>query len=239
MKWLGKLYALLMLVAFLLGFCCVLPFLFLFEYIKKPHWSVYLYRFWAAVFYGISLIPVRNRFLYKFSPHRTYIFCANHTSYLDIATMASLMRGAFAFVGKNSLSKVPLFGYMFRKLHIAVERESKIASARAFLRMKKTLLSSKSLIIFPEGGIRTENPPEMTPFKEGAFRLAIETQTPIVPVTLKWAWKVLPDNDEKIASWHVLENIIHPPIETAGMSLADLEQLKEQTYQVIASELGL
>ena len=192
--------------------------LFLFEYIKKPRWSAYLYRFWSFVLYNISLIPVRNTFLHRFSSHRTYIFCANHTSYLDIATMASLMRGAFAFVGKNSLSKVPLFGYMFRKLHIAVERESKIASAK-------------------EGGIRTENPPEMTPFKEGAFRLAIETQTPIVPVTLKWAWKVLPDNKEKIASWHVLENIIHPPIETAGMSLADLEQLKEQTYQVIASAL--
>ena len=77
----------------------------------------------------------------------------------------------------------------------------------------------------------------MTPFKEGAFRLAIETQTPIVPVTLKWAWKVLPDTPQKIASWHVLENTIHPPIETAGMSLADLETLKEQTYRTIASAL--
>lgn len=237
MKLLGKLYALLMLFAFLLGFACVLPFLFAFEYLKKPHWSVYLYRFWAFIFYNLAFIPVRNTYLYRPSPHRTYIFCANHTSYLDIATMASLMRGAFAFVGKNSLSKIPLFGLMFRKLHIAVERESKTASAKAFLRMKKTLQKGKSLIIFPEGGIRTENPPEMTPFKEGAFRLAIETQTPIVPVTLKWAWKVLPDNDQKIASWHPLENIIHPPIETAGMSLSDLEQLKEQTYRIIASKL--
>lgn len=237
MKFLGKLYALLMLFGFLLGFTWVFPFLFLFERLKKPNWSVYLYRFWSFIFYGVSFIPTKNIYLHKFSAHRRYIFCANHTSYLDIATMASLMRGAFAFVGKNSLSKVPLFGYMFRKLHIAVERESKIASARAFLRMKKTLESGKSLIIFPEGGIRTENPPEMTPFKEGAFRLAIETQTPIVPVTLKWAWKVLPDDGKKIASWHVLENIIHPPIETAGMSLADLEKLKEQTYQIIASKL--
>ncbi|GAB4131031.1 MAG: hypothetical protein OHK0045_17670 [Raineya sp.] len=237
MKFWGKLYALLMLFGFLLGFVCVLPFLFLFEYLNKPHWSCYLYRFWAFVFYNISLLPVKNIYLHKFSAHRVYIFCANHTSYLDIATMASLMRGAFAFVGKNSLSKVPLFGYMFRKLHIAVERESKIASAKAFLKMKKTLQAGKSLIIFPEGGIRTQNPPEMTPFKEGAFRLAIETQTPIVPVTLRWAWLVLPDNDKKIASWHVLENIIHPPIETAGMSLADVEKLKEQTYKTIASKL--
>ncbi len=237
MKFLGRLYTLLMLFAFLFGFFWVLPFLFLNEYLKKPHWSVYLYRFWAFIFFGASLIPVRNTYFHRFSARRTYIFCANHTSYLDIATMASLMRGAFAFVGKNSLSKVPLFGYMFRKLHIAVERESKIASAKAFLKMKKTLQSGKSLIIFPEGGIRTENPPEMTPFKEGAFRLAIETQTPIVPVTLKWAWKVLPDTGENLATWHVLENIIHPPIETAGMSLADLETLKEQTYQIIASKL--
>lgn len=237
MRLIGRLYALLMLFAFLFGFLFVFPFLFLFEFFSKPALSAYLYRFWAFIFYGATLIPVRNTYLHRFSAHRTYIFCANHTSYLDIATMASLMRGAFVFVGKNSLSKVPLFGYMFRKLHIAVERESKIASAKAFLRMKKTLQSGKSLIIFPEGGIRTENPPEMTPFKEGAFRLAIETQTPIVPVTLKWAWKVLPDTGEYVASWHVLENIIHPPIETNGLSLADLEQLKEQTYRIIASKL--
>jgi len=236
-KIVGRLYALQMLIVFLIGFFCVFPFLFLFEYLKKPHWSVYLYRFWAFFFYNLTFIPVRNKYLHKFSAKRTYIFCANHTSYLDIATMASLMRGAFAFVGKNSLSRVPLFGYMFRKLHIAVERESKVGSAKAFLKMKKTLQAGKSLIIFPEGGIYTENPPEMTPFKEGAFRLAIETQTPIVPVTLKWAWKVLPDTPQKIASWHVLENTIHPPIETAGMSLADLETLKEQTYRTIASAL--
>jgi len=126
-----------------------------------------------------------------------------------------------------------LFGYMFRKLHIPVDRDSKVAAAKAFLQMKKALLEGRSLIIFPEGGIFSENPPQMVDFKDGAFKLAIETNTPIVPISLKWAWKVLPDNGKINLSWHKMESIIHQPIDTQNLSIADLPQLKQQTFETI------
>lgn len=232
---LGRIYWLYLATNFTIGFLLVFPWLMLSHYAKIPLLNTWVCKIWHWCFYITLGIWVKNKYKARFSARRTYIFCANHTSFLDIATMAGLMKGNYAFVGKSDIIHVPLFGLMFRKMHIPVDRESKMASAKAFLQMKKSLQSGKSLIIFPEGGILTQNPPEMVEFKEGAFRLAIETQTPIVPITLKWAWKVLPDDNTRRAYPHFLENIIHPVIETQTLSLQNLDELKRAVFKVIQS----
>ncbi|MCS6794627.1 MAG: lysophospholipid acyltransferase family protein [Raineya sp.] len=234
---LGRVYWLYLATNFTIGFLVVFPFLMLSHYAKLPLLNTWVCKIWHICFYTSLGIWVKNKYKAHFSANKTYIFCANHTSFLDIATMAGLMKGNYAFVGKSDIIHVPLFGWMFRKMHIPVDRESKVASARAFLQMKKALQSGKSLIIFPEGGIFTQNPPEMVEFKDGAFRLAIETQTPIVPITLKWAWKVLPDDNSRRAYPHYLENIIHPALNTQHLTLKDLPKLKKQVFEIIQSAL--
>ena len=95
----------------------------------------------------------------------------------------------------------------------------------------------KSLIIFPEGGILTKNPPHMTPFKDGAFRVAIEKQIAIVPVTIPSNWIILPDQEPLLLQWGIMSVIFHEPIITTGMSLKDVDALKETAYSIINAEL--
>lgn len=199
--------------------------------------NTWVCRIWHYVFFTTLGIKVKKTYLGRFSDRQAYIFCANHTSYLDIAVLAGIMKGTYAFVGKSELAKVPLFGWMFRKLHVPVERESKTGAARAFLLMKKALQEGKSLIIFPEGGIFTKNPPEMVPFKDGAFRLAVETKTPIIPVTLKWTWRVLPDDDTRKAYRHPIEIVVHHIVETRNLELRHLDELKQKIFAIIEASL--
>jgi 1-acyl-sn-glycerol-3-phosphate acyltransferase len=138
----------------------------------------------------------------------------------------------YLFVGKHELGNVPLFGYMFRNLHISVDRSSLRDRHNAWVRSKEAIDQGKSLVIFPEGGIVTREPPNMGRFKEGAFKVAIEKQIPIVPVTIPYNWIALFD-ENFILKRRSLGLVYHKPIETSGMSLEDVGRLKEKTYTVI------
>jgi 1-acyl-sn-glycerol-3-phosphate acyltransferase len=97
----------------------------------------------------------------------------------------------------------------------------------------------KSLVIYPEGGIISNQPPRMVKFKEGAFRAAIQKQIPIVPVTIPFNWLILPDEKELLLRPGTIKIIFHEPIETSGMSLAETDLLKEKVYQIIDNELRI
>ena len=141
------------------------------------------------------------------------------------------------FVGKNDMEKIPLFGFMYRKLHITVDR-SKLKSRRdTIIASMKAVDEGKSLVIFPEGGILTKNPPHMTPFKDGAFRTAIEKQIPVVPVTIPFNWIILPDQSPMRLHRGLIQVIFHEPIDTKGYTLGQIDDLKNKTYEIIDNEL--
>ncbi|MFW5762024.1 MAG: lysophospholipid acyltransferase family protein, partial [Cyclobacteriaceae bacterium] len=165
-----------------------------------------------------------------------YIFCPNHFSFLDIPVMA--MVPVFSlYTGKESIKKVPLFGYMFSKIHIAIDRSTSKGRYEAYQKYEKAIDQGKSLIIFPEGGIWTEAPPKMSKFKDGPFKTAIIKQIPIIPVTIPYNWIILPDNGKYLFHWHRCKAVYHNPIETNGMTMEQMEDLKQQVYQTIDAEL--
>lgn len=100
----------------------------------------------------------------------------------------------------------------------------------------QALEDGKSLTIFIEGGIYTESPPKMVRLKDGAFRAAIEKQIPIVPVTIPHNWILLPV-DPMLLHWIPVTVIFHEPIEVAGLTLDDINTLKDKVYQIIDKEL--
>src|SRR6185369_7302790 len=102
----------------------------------------------------------------------------------------------------------------------------------------KAIDEGKSLVIYPEGGITTQNPPTMVAFKDGAFRTAIEKQIAIVPVTIPFNWKVLPDQNPLRLRFGKVKVIFHEPVETRGLTLADVKQLKQKVLSIIAIELA-
>jgi 1-acyl-sn-glycerol-3-phosphate acyltransferase len=94
----------------------------------------------------------------------------------------------------------------------------------------------KSLVIYPEGGILSKHPPHMADFKDGAFRVAIEKQIPIVPVTIPYNWIILPDN-EFLLQWHKVNVIFHEPVSTQGLTINDVDALKQKVRAIINEEL--
>ena len=226
-------------VGWFLGlFLLLFPFFWLF--LQKEAWKPkahFLNRLWARLYFPVCGLPVQIVYHEQLNPNQPCVFCANHTSYLDIALMGLVVQHYFAFIGKSSLLRIPLFGYMFRHLHLSVDRSSRVKSHQAFQRALQTLSEGRSLVVFPEGGIYTNQAPALAPFKDGPFRMAIERQVPLVPITFPYNWKVLPDDGRLRFSRHRLKAIVHPPLPTQGLTLADVDALKHQTYTIIETEL--
>ncbi|MBX2900542.1 MAG: 1-acyl-sn-glycerol-3-phosphate acyltransferase [Cyclobacteriaceae bacterium] len=193
-------------------------------------------RWWAKVLFPLSFIPYRVECRAALQRNAQYIFCPNHFSYLDIPTMGLNPANAI-FVGKNDMEHIPVFGYMYRKLHITVNRSSLKSRMNTILRSLKAIEEGKSLVIFPEGGIVTPNPPHMAAFKDGAFRVAIEKQIPIVPVTIPHNWIILPDRTPLRLHAGRVRVIFHAPVSPAGHTLDTLETYKREVFQVIQNEL--
>jgi 1-acyl-sn-glycerol-3-phosphate acyltransferase len=169
--------------------------------------------------------------------NRAYVFCPNHTSYLDIMLIYISIPCYFHTMGKAELRRVPLFKHFFDRMNIPVNRKSRVDSHRAFLRACSDMDKKISITLFPEGTIH-HNGPVMGRFKNGPFRLAIEKQVPIVPITFMNNWLLLPDDYfNRVGYPGVARVIIHEPIETKGLTEADLEPLKARVYEVIDAPL--
>jgi 1-acyl-sn-glycerol-3-phosphate acyltransferase len=110
---------------------------------------------------------------------------------------------------------------MYRKLHITVNRASLKSKFNTLKHSVDALEAGKNLVIFPEGGITTHHPPHMSRFKDGAFRVAIEKQIPIVPVTIPYNWIILPDAKQLLLRRGTIKLIFHEPVDTRGMVLDD------------------
>jgi 1-acyl-sn-glycerol-3-phosphate acyltransferase len=195
-----------------------------------------LNRLWAVFFLGMSGVPWRVQYQVPLNKKQQYVICANHFSILDIVTMGFLPLH-FIFVGKSSLAKIPVFGFMFRRLHITVDRSSRKDSYRALQDSLRAVDDGNSLVMFPEGGVLTTNPPCMVKFKDGPFRVAIEKQIPILPVTIPYNWFILPDDDKYLLYPRRVELIVHEAIATQGLTIEDLPSLKNRVQAVIAKEL--
>jgi 1-acyl-sn-glycerol-3-phosphate acyltransferase len=209
-------------------------------FLQKDVWKPkahYLNRLWGKIFFPLVGSTINIHYETELDKSKTYVFAANHFSYLDIAIMGVVIKNYFAFVGKAEIKDVPLFGYMFRKLHIQVDRNDRNSRSTSMNRSLKALKSGRSICIFPEGGIKSKHPPQMhLPLKDGCFLMAIKEQVPIVPITFLNNYKILEDNKWIInpARPHV---IVHRPIETISMTQDDVEPLKQKFYEVVQATL--
>lgn len=159
------------------------PLLLLFTWKEKfyPQFFV-VARFWARIIiYGMGFRPSIER-EEKPQKDQSYMFVANHTSMMDIMMMLHAVKNPFVFVGKKELAKVPLFGFFYKRTCILVDRKSMHSRKDVFNQAQRRLSQGVSICIFPEGGVPDDETVALDPFKDGAFRLAIEHQIPIVPL---------------------------------------------------------
>jgi 1-acyl-sn-glycerol-3-phosphate acyltransferase len=221
---------------FVFIFLVLFPFIFVciqFPFLHR--YGTKLTNFWADIFFIVVGMPVNIVYKTKLSPHHSYVFVANHFSYLDVAVGMKVVRHYFSYMGKSSVKKIPLLGYMFAKLHIQVDRSDGKSRAKSLLKSKAVLAAGRSLFIMPEGGIISKSIPVMQkPFKDGAFLLAIEAQVPIVPISFMNLHKIMPDTS---LFWGIPKVVVHAPVSTKGLTKFDMEALKEQVYAIIQGEI--
>ncbi len=222
---------------FSLTFFLFMPvFFFAIYFSKYEKYGLLANHWWAKLFFPLMFSRYKIEFKQKLDRNQNYVLCANHFSFFDIPSMAFFPL-PFKFIGKKSVMNVPILGYVFKRLHIMVDREEAKSRSGSLKRGLATLDKGLSLMIFPEGGIFTKSPPEMVAFKDGAFKAAISKQVPIIPVTIPYNHKILPDDNKYLFRRHRFKIIFHAPIETKNLELGSLESLKNQTYEVIDQEL--
>lgn len=225
--------------------CFALPFLLLYPVFylglrsRRYHFVFQLKRIWSyCISYGSFLFP---KVIYKGKKNtlpRPCVIAGNHTSYLDIVYVPFYADHTAIFMGKSELLQLPLFNIFFKYLDIPVNRKSISDAHRAFTDAGRWIDKGYSQVIYPEGTISSEG--KLKAFKNGAFKLAIEKQIPIVPVA-------------NLNNWWFLQNggffksngrpgrpqiVVGEPIATTGMDLGQLEELKAKVHTFIAEELN-
>ncbi|MBK8499879.1 MAG: 1-acyl-sn-glycerol-3-phosphate acyltransferase [Flavobacteriales bacterium] len=196
-----------------------------------------LKRRWAGFLQWAVGVPLRTRRSSALPPP-PYIICCNHSSYLDIIQMYNVIPDYFLFIGKYELLRWPLFNIFFKGMNIAVNRGNKMEAAKAFRKAAQAIDRGTSIAIFPEGTIPVHTP-RMKPFKDGAFKLAIEKQVPIVPISFLDHWRYFGEPLEIMARARpgVARAIVHEPVSTAGLTEADLVDLRARIYRIIEEPL--
>ena len=181
-------------------------------------------------------MQVKNRHYIK--KNQAYVITPNHSSYLDIVILYQTFTQYFVFMGKNELASVHVFNIFFKKMNIPVDRSSAASGKRAMERCAKELDKGHSVVMFPEGTI-PKDVPNMLKFKNGAFKLAIEKQVPVIPITFFTNYQRLEMAGlfSGKAGPGIAKAVIHKPIPTKGMTQEDVSSLRERVYHIINGEL--
>lgn len=196
-----------------------------------------LMRAWGR-FLNIGLLVPQRMVQRAALPKPPYVICANHSSYLDIVHVYNAVPDFFLFMGKYELLKWPLLGMFFKRMNIAVNRGSRTEAAKSLIKAARSIDKGICVSLFPEGTIPL-TAPRMKHFKDGAFKLAIEKQVPIVPITFMDHWKLFGDPGEFFSRGHpgLASTVIHPYVETKGLTEADLDNLRLRIYDTIEAPL--
>lgn len=219
-----------------------LPILILFPFlvvsILKESWYPFFFklaRFWARfILIGMGF-NVKIERAQTPEPKKSYMFIANHTSMADIMLMLVTVKNPFVFVGKKELAKIPLFGFFYKRTSILVDRNSSKSRQAVFLRAQRRLKQGLSICIFPEGGVPEENI-VLDEFKDGAFRMAINHEIPIVPITFA-------DNKKRFSytffsgSPGQMRVKVHKFITTQGLSTEDTKRVNVQAHTLLLDQL--
>ena len=191
---------------------------------------------WADLWF--PLIFIWHKKIYE-TPHnkkKAYIFLSNHISYLDAAIIVKAYRQPIRPLGKVEMSKVPVFGLIYRNAIVTVDRSSAANRANSVRILKSLINKGISVLVFPEGTFNMGTTP-LKEFYDGAFRVAIETQTPIKPVLFLDAYRRMPYESMFLMTPGSSRIVYLDEISVAGYTLANMEILKDKVYNIIEKKL--
>lgn len=229
LRYVYAIYAMVLFVAIML---LIFPFVIIasfFGRIRGGNMILRLCMLWSDLWF--PLVFIWHKRIYE-APHtksRQYIFVNNHISYLDSAVLVKAYRQPVRPLGKVEMSKIPVFGFIYRNSIVTVDRSSAANRATSIRVLKSVINKGISVLVFPEGTFNMTQQP-LKEFYDGAFRLAIETQTPVKPVLFLDTYARM--HYRSIFSlnpgWSRIVYMEEIPVE--GLTLADTAALKEKVY---------
>ncbi len=236
LQWIYCIYAFITFVGIML---LIFPFAVIagfFGKIRGGNMMIRLCMVWADTWFFLIFIWHKKIFEEPHDKKKAYIFVSNHISYLDAPILLKAYRQAFRPLGRIELSKMPVFGFIYRNAIVTVDRTN-VSSRATSIRILKSLISKGiSVLVFPEGTFNMTRQP-LKEFYDGAFRVAIETQTPIKPVLFLDAYRRMPyDNLFSINPGR--SRIVYlAEIPVTNYKLADIRKLKEYVYTIMEKKL--
>jgi 1-acyl-sn-glycerol-3-phosphate acyltransferase len=196
--------------------------------------------FYAGLWQIFAFAPIKLKGAENIIKDSPFIICPNHSSFMDIPCIYAIFKRYFVFTGKKEIENWPLFHIFYTSgMNILVDRHSRSGAMASFKKMMKEIDKGNPLLIFPEGTI-SKTAPELTSFKSGAFKLAIQKKVPILPVTFVTNWKRLQRKGlwEGKAGPGYSEVVIHEAVYTDGLSKNDVEILETKIRKIINGPLN-
>lgn len=185
--------------------------------------------------YFWSGIKMRTLFETPHDRKKKYVFVFNHIAYLDIMAALTTVRQPMRILAKTGPDKVPIFGYYYRKSTVLVDRSSTTSRGKSIDRLKHYLENGISIMIYPEGTFNMGNSP-LKSFYDGAFRIAIETQTNIKPVILPDTFDRMNHNGLSLEPGKC-RAVYLEEVSVQGLTVNDVEQLKTKVYNMMDDAL--
>ena len=234
-----RLYCIYAFISFVAIMILIFPFVIIasfFGHIRGGNMIWRLCMLWGDIWFPLILVWTRRIYETPHDKSKPYIFVSNHISYIDAAYLVKVFRQSVRPLAKIEMTKIPVFGFIYKNAVVTVDRTSGQNRSQSIRILKSIIKKGISILIFPEGTFNMTNKP-LKEFYDGAFRVAIETQTPIKPVLFldtynrmnyKTVFSLTPGKCRAV----YLEEI---PVN--GLTIADTHKLKEKVYSVMEKKL--
>ena len=213
-----------------------MPALFFFTaFVKNEIIVAILCRYWSKLTLYFSFIFPKVEWEEKLNKKEQYIFCPNHVSTLDIPFILAVLPMPLQYIGKAEIAKIPLFGYFFKNNSVIVDRTNKRNAYSAFIKAGEKLKMGINMCIFPEGGI-PKSDIFLKKFKNGAFRLALDQNIKIVPITMPDSKSMFPEQYFK-GRPGIVRIKIHKAIAPNRLREQSIENFNISVYNTIFEQL--
>jgi 1-acyl-sn-glycerol-3-phosphate acyltransferase len=236
LQWLYCIYALVLFVGIML---ILFPFMLIASLFGRVTGGNMIYRLctlWGDIWFLLIFIYHRNYYEQPLDKNKQYIFVANHISFLDAPILVQTIRRPVRTLGKTEMGKVPVFGFIYKYAVVRVDRSDADNRAKSVRNMQSILKKGISIFVFPEGTFNMK-PDPLKEFYDGAFRVAIETQTPIKPILFLDAYDRM--NYKSIFSFNPgkSRSVFLEEVAVEGLTQKDVPVLKQKVYDLMDKKL--
>ncbi|MGC4233809.1 MAG: lysophospholipid acyltransferase family protein [Niabella sp.] len=230
LRFLFSIYAAILFVALML---LIFPFVIIASFFGRIKGGNIIYRLcvlWADIWFALTFLFVKKIYDAPYDDSKKYIIVANHISYLDIPMLVKVFRKPLRPLGKIEMTKVPVFGFIYKYAIVTVDRSDAQHRALSLRLLRSVLNKGISIFVFPEGTFNETNVP-LKELYNGAFRLAIETQTPVKPVIFLDTYSRMHYSSVFSLNPGISRVVYLEEIPVAGMTMNDLPALKSKVHE--------